>query len=118
MKRILLVKITAVLNLNIIITLLITNIGISGFYNTSEKENDHIIAWFNDQTGNILAETTGIKVQLKLIELSFTEKLFATEYYKDRLSKHPKVFIIISETLSEINIRNSSFLISQYTTST
>jgi hypothetical protein len=117
-KRILFVKTPAVINLNIIITLLITNIGLSDFYNTYQNENDHRIAWFNDQTGNILTETTGIKVQLKPIQLSFADKFFAAEYYKDRLSKHPKVFTIISETLSEINLRNSSFLIAELSTST
>lgn len=118
MKRILLVKIPAVINLNIIITLLITNIGLSDFYNSYQDIDDYGTAWFNDQTGNILTETTGIKVQLKLIDVSFADKFFADEYYKDRLGKHPKVFTIISETFSEINIRNSTFLISQYTTST
>jgi hypothetical protein len=117
-KRILFVKTPAVINLNIIIALLIANIGLSDFYNRYQNENDNRIEWFNDQSGNILTETTGIKVQLKPIQLSFAEKFFAAEYYKDRLSKHPKVFTIISETLSEINIRYSSFLISQYKTST
>lgn len=118
MKRILLVKIPAVINLNIIIILLIANIGLSDFYNSYQDTDDYGTAWFNNQVVNILTETTGIKVQLKLIDVSFADKFFSSDYSKVRLSKHPKVFTIISETLSEINIRNSTFLISQYTTST
>jgi len=117
-NRIILVKIPAVINLNIIVTLLITNIGLSDFYNSYQDVNDSGTARFNDQVVNILTETTGIKVQLKLIDVSFADKFFSSEYSKDRLGKHPKVFTIISEVLSKINFRNSTFLISQYSTST
>lgn len=120
MKRIVFVKRSAAICFCVafIITMLINNFGLAIFTDSDNGVYDHRNAWFNEQTANILPESTGVKVQLKPIDVSFADKFFSSEYCKDRLSKYPKIFIIISETLSEINIRNSSFLISEFTTDT
>lgn len=97
---------------------MISNIGFSDYGNSSYGTNDNGTVWLNSQVVSLLTETTGVKVQLKLVAESFAAKFFSSEYYKYRLSVLPKIFTIISETFSEINIRNSSFLISEFTTST
>jgi len=73
---------------------------------------------FSDLILNNIAENIPIKISNKIIPVSFCENFFSFEYKKKALGKQPKIFIIISETDSETNIRNSSFLFSQISTST
>lgn len=101
-----------------IIMLLIGNVGILSFENSYSDVSDDGFEWFNDQAINILPETTGTKIQLKLLTESFASKFYSYDNCQHRLGFHPKTLTIISETFSEINLRNSSFLIAELSTST
>lgn len=79
-------------------------------------ENNYI--QLNSQAINILPETNGTKVHLKLLTESFSGKFYSYEYCIKKLGNHYKILTIISEIISEPNLRNSSFLIAELTTST
>ena len=71
-----------------------------------------------DQVINFSPEVNCTKVNLKLLTESFAEKFYSWDYCLKKPGNHHKIFIIISETISESNSRNSSFLIARLTTST
>jgi len=71
-----------------------------------------------DQAINFLPEVNCTRVNLKLLTESFAEKFYSCEYCLKKPGNHHKIFIIISETISESNSRNSSFLIAELATST
>ena len=71
-----------------------------------------------EQAVNFIPEVVDTKINLKVLTASFAEKFYSFDFYLKKPGNLPKHFTIISETDSEINIRNSSFLISELTTST
>lgn len=73
---------------------------------------------FIDQAINFLPEFNCTKTNFKVLGESFAEKFYSPDFSLKNPGNHIKLFIIISETISELNSRNSSFLISELTTST
>jgi len=71
-----------------------------------------------DQALNFLPDANCTKVHIKLLAESFAEKFYSFDYCLKKPGKHNIIFTIISETVSESNSRNSSFLIAELTTST
>ena len=71
-----------------------------------------------DQSINFLQESNCIKVHFKLFTETFAEKFYSYNYSLKSPDLHSKIFIIVAETISESNSRNSSFLIAELTTST
>ena len=71
-----------------------------------------------NQAINSSLETSSNKFNFNLLEDAYSQNFYSFDYYFKKLSTHPKIFIIISETYSEHNIRQSSFLITQAQTST
>jgi hypothetical protein len=71
-----------------------------------------------DQAINFSPEVNCTKVNLKLLTESFAEKFYSCEYCLRKPGSHTKLITIISETISETNSRNSSFLIAELTTGT
>jgi len=72
----------------------------------------------NNQALNPVTESASIKINIKPLAESFTDKFCSYEYCIKALAQLPKIFIIISETDSEINIRQLTFLYTQTSTST
>lgn len=70
------------------------------------------------QALNPVTEYAGIKINIKPLAESFTDKFYSYEFCIKSLAQLPKSFIIISETDSEINIRQLTFLYTQTSTST
>ncbi len=71
-----------------------------------------------DQAINFLPEANCTKSHLKVLTESFAEKFYSCEYCLTKPGSHTKLITLISETISETNSRNSSFLIAELTTST
>ena len=71
-----------------------------------------------DQAINLLPDTTYSRSQLKNIPETFTEKSYSHETSLNNQYSHLKILNIITEAISELNSRNSSFLIVELTTST
>ncbi len=71
-----------------------------------------------DQAINFLTEVNCTKAHLKHLTESFAEKFYSCEYCLTRPGSHTKLITIIAETISELNSRNSSFLIAELTTGT
>ena len=84
--------------------------------NLSNKDTTYSLT--SDQAINFLPEANYSKAHLKLLTVSFAEKFSSREYCLTKPSSHTKLITIISETISESNSRNSSFLIAELTTST
>jgi len=82
--------------------------------NLEGNNYSHII----DQAINLLPDANCTKSHLKLLTESFAEKFYSCEYCLTKPGSHTKLITIISETISELNSRNSSFLIAELTTST
>lgn len=71
-----------------------------------------------DQAINNLPETGCNKVALKVLGESFKDKFYSSEFSLKKPGNYTKILLIISESISESNSRNSSFFISESTTST
>lgn len=71
-----------------------------------------------EQRINFIPEIVDTRVNLKVLTVSFAEKFFSFDFCLKKPGFFPKLFTIISETDSETNLRNSSFLISELSTST
>jgi hypothetical protein len=69
-----------------------------------------------NQVLNPVTESASIKI--KLLAESFTGKFYSYEFCIKSLAQLPNIFIIISETDAEINIRQLTFLCTQTSTST
>lgn len=82
--------------------------------NIEDKSSFHFI----DQAINFLPEFNCTKTNFKVMGASFAEKFYSPDFSLKNPGNHIKSFIIISETISELNSRNSSFLISELTTGT
>jgi hypothetical protein len=87
-------------------------------HSTDFNIQDNSSIQFIDQAINILPESGCTKNNIKLLGESFADKCYSSQYSLKNPGNHIKSFIIISETISELNSRNSSFLISELTTST
>jgi lipopolysaccharide export LptBFGC system permease protein LptF len=70
-----------------------------------------------NQAINTSSETSENKVNTKLLQDSFSDYFYSYDDCSKKFS-YLKIFTIISETSSEQNIRYSSFLLKQITTST
>jgi hypothetical protein len=106
------------LNIFFIIIILMNSVLVfsQGTSNLNVEGNNysHII----DQAINFLPEANCTKSHLKLLTESFAEKFYSCEYCLTKPGSRTKLITIISETISESNSRNSSFLITKLTTST
>ena len=71
-----------------------------------------------NQAINSTSESSCTKVNFKHLTESFSDNFYSYVYSINKIVNYPKIFIIISETDSEHNIRLSSFLSSHNTTST
>ncbi len=94
--------------------------GILVFSNEAPSQNTEGIhyTFILDQAINSTPEANFSKSHLKLLTVSFAEKFYSCEYCLTKPGSHTKLITIISETISESNSRNSSFLIAELTTST
>lgn len=101
----------------IIISLANSYLLLSNFSSTIDIDQNSIQQILN-QALNTTSEISSLKGNTKLLTESFANKFYSNEYFARKLSHYPKTIIIISETSSEKNIRHSSFLIAQSTTST
>lgn len=91
------------------------------FYNqnsASEDINEPITTYFYNQAINSTLDCLSTKTNIRLLPESFTQHFYSYDYCVSKLAHHPKIFTIVSETFSEMKIRNSTFLISHSTTST
>ena len=86
----------------------------SNYLNVAENNYSQL----NNQAINLQQETSSTKVHFKLLTESFSSKFYSYEYFIKKLDNHHKILTIISETVSETNLRNSTFLIAELTTST
>lgn len=86
----------------------------TNFLKFDEKNYDKFI----NQVTHPLEETNSTRVHLKLLVESFSTKFCYSDHFIKKLDNHHKILTIISETVSETNLRNSSFLIAELTTST
>ena len=71
-----------------------------------------------DQSASFIPEIADTRLNLKVLTVSFAEKFFSFEFNLKKPGNQLKHFIIISETDSESNSRNSAFLITELSTST
>jgi len=92
---------------------LIISICTSNF-NIEDNPSSHFI----DQAINNSPETSSTKIDVKVLAGSFTNRFYSTEFSLKKPGNHTKIFTIISECISEFNSRNSSFFITESTTST
>ena len=91
------------------------------FYNqntVNENINEPISTYFYNQAINSSVDCLNTKTNNRLLPESFAQHFYSYDYCVSKLANHPKVFTIVSETYSEMKIRNSTFLISHSTTST
>jgi len=79
-------------------------------------ENNY--AQLNNQAIDLLQEINSTKLHFKLLIESFSSRFYSCECFIKKLDHHHKILTIISETVSESNLRNASFLIAELTTST
>jgi len=84
----------------------------------NQKIEDNFSSHFIDQAINFLPEFNFTKNNIKVLGESFAEKFYSPDFSLKNPGNNIKSFIIISETISELNSRNSSFLISELTTGT
>ena len=83
-----------------------------------QNDEGNNYSYILDQAINFLPEANCTKSHLKLLTESFAEKIYSCDYCYVKPGRRTRLITIISETISESNSRNSSFLISQLTTST
>src|SRR3990172_10551309 len=98
----------------ILVNSLITTSLVLKSFGIDQNFYSHII----NQALNSIPESACEKVNHKVIPRTFTDKFYSYDYCTKSLAKLPKLFTIISETDSEQNIRHSSFLFTQISTST
>ena len=84
---------------------------------TSDVDQNNYNQFIN-QVLNSATETSCTKVNFKLLAGSYPGNFYSYDYCIKKFSHHPKILTIISETNSEQNIRQSSFQVTQNTTST
>jgi len=101
----------------IIITLMNSVLVFSQETSTQNVEGN-TSSYMLDQAINFLPEANCTKSHLKVLTESFAEKFYSCEYCLTKPGSHTKLITLISETISETNSRNSSFLIAELTTST
>lgn len=101
----------------IIITLMNNALIYSQETSTQSAEGNNS-PYILDQAINFLHEANFTKSNLKHLTESFAQKFYSCEYCLTKPSSLTKLISIISETISESNSRNSSFLIAELTTST
>lgn len=82
--------------------------------NISESNLFHSV----DQAINFLPDFNCARYHLKNIPDTFAEKLYSHDKTLNSQYSHFKILNIITEAISELNSRNSSFLIVELTTST
>jgi hypothetical protein len=79
-------------------------------------ENNYL--QLNNQAISFLIETNITSVHLKPLSDSHSGKFYSYEYCVKKMENYSKILNIITETVSEVNQRYSSFLIAELTTST
>ena len=112
------IKIVRVLSILSIILLLINSVVLYSFYSSSSEVDQTNNSQLINQAINSTSESSCTKVNFKHLTESFSDNFYSYVYSINKQANYPKIFIIISETDSEHNIRLSSFLSSRNTTST
>lgn len=97
---------------------LVNNVLVISHNTNYLKVDENNYSQFNHQALNPLEETNSLKVPLKLLVEPFSVKFYSYDYLLNKLDSHNRILRIISETVSETNLRYSSFLIAELTTST
>jgi len=85
---------------------------------TSQNIEDNSSLTVIDQSFNYLPESISLKVHFKIFTETFAEKFYSYDYSLKSPYIHSKIFVIVAQSISELNSRNSSFLIAELTTST
>ena len=101
----------------ILIILLISVLNYSSDISALTQGED-TYPFINIQAVNTFAETTTAKANSRMLTESYSGNVFSYEYGIKKLGNRSKFLTIISETISEVNQRYSSFLIAELTTST
>jgi hypothetical protein len=102
----------------LIILMFFNSYIINSFISNSFGIDQNTYTYINDQALNSLLESSSEKVNLKIIHPSFKNYFYSYDYYTKKLAQLPKILAIVSETYSEQNIRLSSYLFTQSSTST
>lgn len=120
MKRLLFVNSAIIVSGKFIfILLMILNSTLLNFLAFSSLgSNQNELQELYNQALNPVTESASININLKPLAESFTDKFCSYQFFIKSLDQLPKIFIIISETDSEINIRQLTFLYTQTSTST
>lgn len=111
------IRIVKVFSIISIFLLILNSLVLYSFYSSSIDAEQNNSTQLINQAFNSAAESSCIKVNLKLLSESYSNNFYSYEYCIKKLSLYPKIFTIISETDSEQNIRHSSFQLTQNTTS-
>ena len=112
-------KLLRAFSLFFICLLLFNSVLLFSFYSSSSNDADQSnYPQFINQENNLTANSFCNKVNIKSPSDTNSVNFYSYEYYAKNLGRYPKIFVIISETDSEQNIRLSSFLLTQSTTST
>lgn len=101
----------------ILIILIISVLNYSSDFSALNTGKD-TYQFLNIQAVNTFTETTNAKANSRLLTESYSGNIFSYEYGIKKLGNRSKILTIISETVSEVNQRYSSFLIAELTTST
>ncbi|MCW8810415.1 MAG: hypothetical protein OQK64_05600, partial [Ignavibacteriaceae bacterium] len=91
--------------------MMLNNVMLYYFSSSTSKVDQNIFAQFINQELNSILETSCTKINSKPLLESYSTNFYSYEYYFRNLGRYPKIFVIISETDSEHNIRHSSFLL-------
>lgn len=106
------------IKLFIVAITLINSISISTHSPSNINREENVYSYLIDQPINFLGESNYSRIKFKYLDVTFAEKFYSYDYSLNSPCDHSKLFVITAETISELNSRNSSFLISELTTST
>lgn len=102
----------------IICLMMLSSLALYLFSSSTSDVDQNNYAQFINQEFNLTSESSCTKVNFKLLPQSYSNNFYSYEYCLKKLSFYTKIQTIISETNSEQNIRQSSFQLTQNTTST
>ena len=120
MNIILLLKklIIAGLKIFFIIFILMNSVLILPQETSFKKLDRNNYSYLLDPAINLSSEANCSKSNLKLLPESFAQKFFSCGFCLNKPGSHTKIITIICETISESNSRNSTFLVTELSTST
>lgn len=111
-------QILRTISISLVSLILLNSIIIFSFYSTPSDTDQNNYPQLINREVNSAADSFCTKINIKQLSGTNADNYYSYESCFKKLGSYPKIFTIISETYSEQNIRYSSFLLAQSTTST